>query len=63
MNEQIKQYLLENKESFSKEILTEELRKVGHVEGEIQECIKVVYGSINGGFWSFKSKKNICEYF
>lgn len=67
MNEKIINYLKENKDKFSKEVLIEELKKVGYLENEIVESARLVYGEnilsgqpafvSNNNFWDFKSKK------
>ncbi len=43
MNQQILSYLQENKINYSREILTEQLRKAGYLEKDIQEALTIVY--------------------
>lgn len=45
MNQQITDYLQQNKASYSKEDLAQQLRNSGYVENEIQEAVNVVYGA------------------
>ena len=46
MNQKIVNYLQENKDNFSKEVLVEQLKKSGHSQDDIDEAVKVVYGEI-----------------
>ena len=73
MDSQIAQYLKENKDKYSKEILLEQLRIAGYQELDIAQGAFSVYGLPNGtpenvqnvptispsqDFWDFKSKKD-----
>lgn len=44
MNQQIIDYLQQNKTAYSKESLVQQLRTSGYVENDIQEAVNVVYG-------------------
>jgi hypothetical protein len=68
MNQIIIDYLRNNKEKYSKELLIEQLLKAGHSELDIKESSEFVYdgkeiaeekSQINetGSFWNFKLKK------
>jgi hypothetical protein len=58
MNQKIVNYLKENKDKYSKEVLFSELSKVGYSEREILESGNFVYDEKSGrNFWDFTSKK------
>lgn len=66
-NEQVVGYLKENKEKFSKEVLSEQLKQSGYPEADIAEGVNVVYGDVSVpvpapaptalGFFDFKMNK------
>jgi hypothetical protein len=68
MNENVANYLKENKEKFAQEVLLNELRKVGYGEEDINDGVLAVYGAsvsnsisiphpIQTDFWDFNSKR------
>lgn len=59
MNQQIINYLKENKDKYSKEALIKELEKVGYNKKDTNEGIDIVFGgaAVVSNFWDFKSKK------
>ncbi|MFZ2193084.1 MAG: hypothetical protein WAV31_02470 [Candidatus Moraniibacteriota bacterium] len=65
MDQNIVNYLEQNKNSYPKEVLIEELKKAAHPEGSILEAIDYVYSSTGElqkqasgmiDFWDFKAK-------
>ena len=63
MDQVVVDYLEQNKNSYSREVLIEELKKVGHSEINILEATNYVYGngvnsqvSVVFNFWDFKTK-------
>ena len=52
MNQQIIDYLQQNKVAYTKESLVQQLRSSGYMESDIQEAVSVVYGvgDISGNF-------------
>lgn len=58
MNQQVINYLKENKDKYPKEVLIKELEKAGYNPKNISEGVGIVFGVAKvGGFWDFKSKK------
>lgn len=57
MNQQVINYLKENKDKYSKEVLIKELEKTGYPKKDIAEGVGVVFGGATNNFWDFKSKK------
>jgi hypothetical protein len=64
MDQNVVNYLQQNKGAYSREALIEELKKAGHTENNISEAVRSVFGggidlSSNSGvinFWDFKTK-------
>ncbi|TSD01829.1 MAG: hypothetical protein Athens071425_295 [Parcubacteria group bacterium Athens0714_25] len=59
-------YIQNNKDKFSKEVLEKELQKAGYAEDDIRQSFVAVYGSnvagdkareIKNNFWDFKNKR------
>lgn len=61
MNQQVINYLKENKDKYSKEALIKELEKAGYNKKDISEGVGVVFnGTVVAkadDFWDFKSRK------
>ena len=45
MNQQIIDYLQQNKVAYTKESLVQQLKNSGYMENDIQEAVSVVYGA------------------
>jgi hypothetical protein len=56
MNQKIVDYLQENKEKYSKDVLVEQLEKTGYNTADIDESVAFVYGSSSGAKVKSKSK-------